>query len=220
MQAVSASCTSRTKDFPARRRGRAKLGTSQQSLERHAFLARRDVSRASGCFSRVGMPSAARKAFPAHGEGGAKRRMRSFQRARYPHPVSRMPCALAVVRCAAGYIIGKDRRFRRLYEFADPLFLFIPNAAGRGQAAAPTAKTGVRCDYLWKCQNPPWSRRDPSSVSAPQDDAPSGSRLRAARNHIPRRGGKGVPLPPGGASPRRPDTPSCAPQGGQAARSK
>ena len=41
-------------------RGRAELGTSQQSLERHAFLARRDVSRASGCFSRVGMPSAAR----------------------------------------------------------------------------------------------------------------------------------------------------------------
>ena len=47
--------------FPRLRcRGRAELGTSQQSLERRAFLARRDVSRASGCFSRVGMPSAAR----------------------------------------------------------------------------------------------------------------------------------------------------------------
>ena len=147
------------------------------------------------------MPSAARKAFPAHGEGGAKRRMRSLQRARYPHPVSRIPCALAVVRCAAGYINGKDRRIRRLYEFADPLFLFIPNAAGRGQAAAPTAKTGVRCDYLWKCQNPPLIRRDPSSVSAPQDDAPSGSGLRAARNHLPRRGRQGRPTPAGRGEP-------------------
>ena len=182
-----------------RRRRRAKLGTSR--------------------FSRVGLPSAARKAFHAHGEGGAKRRMRSLQRARYPHPVSRMPCALTVVRCAAGYINGKDRRIRRLYEFADPLFLFIPNAAGRGQAAAPTAKTVVRCEYPWRRQNPTRRRRDPSSVSAPQDDAPSSAELRAARNHLPRRGGKGVPLPPGGANPRRPDTPSTAPQGGQAAHS-
>ena len=47
-------------------RGRAELGTSQQSLERHsrawnvaAELGTSRVSRASGCFSRVGMPSAA-----------------------------------------------------------------------------------------------------------------------------------------------------------------
>jgi hypothetical protein len=40
------------------------------------------------------------------------------------------------------YPNGKDRHIRSLYEFADPFFLFIPNAAGRGQAAAPTAKMG------------------------------------------------------------------------------
>ena len=97
------------------------------------------------------------------------------------------------------YPIGKDRRFRRLYEFADPFFLFIPNAAGRGQAAAPTAKTGVRCEYLWRRQNPTRRRRDPSSVSVPQDDAPSGSGLRAARNHLPRRGRQGRPTPAGRA---------------------
>ena len=103
------------------------------------------------------------------------------------------------------YPNGKDRHIRSLYEFADPFFLFIPNAAGRGQAAAPTAKTGVRCDYLWKCQNPPLIRRDPSSVSAPQDDAPSGSGLRAARNHLPRRGRQGRPtvLPPAGEAPAK-----------------
>ena len=88
-----------------------------------------------------------------------------------------------------------------MYEFADPLFLFIPNAAGRGQAAAPTAKTGVRCEYPWRRQNPTRRRRDPSSVSAPQDDAPSGSRLRAARNHLPRRGRQGRPTPAGRGEP-------------------
>ena len=129
-------------------RGRAELGTSQQSLERRsrawnvaAELGTSRVSRASGCFSRVEMPSAARKAFPAHGEGGAKRRMRSLQRARYPHPVSRMPCALTVVRCAAGYINGKDRRIRKCCEFADPFFLFIPYTVGTSGRPSPTWET-------------------------------------------------------------------------------
>ena len=151
------------------RRGRAKLGTSQQSLERRSRVW--NVTR----FSRVGMFLARRDALGgpqglprARGRWPRSGRMRSFQRARYPHPVSRMPCALAVVRCAAGYINGKDRRIRRLYECADPLFLFIPNAAGRGQAAAPTAKTEVRCEYPWRRQNPTRRRRDPSSVSAPK----------------------------------------------------
>ena len=103
------------------------------------------------------------------------------------------------------YPNGKDRHIRSLYEFADPFFLFIPNAAGRGQAAAPTAKTVVRCEYPWRRQNPTRRRRDPSSVSAPQDDAPSSSGLRAARNHLPRRGRQGRPtvLPPAGEAPAK-----------------
>ena len=45
----------------------AEFGTSQQSLERHAFLARRDVSRASGCPRRPARPS------PRTGKVAAKR---------------------------------------------------------------------------------------------------------------------------------------------------
>ena len=131
MQAVSASCTSRTKDFPARRRGR-------------------------------------RPRRPLH---------------------------------VKAYPIGKDRRFRRLYEFADPFFLFIPNAAGRGQAAAPTAKTGCGANIHGDARIRPGAagilrrfqllRMTPLPVpdcGQPGTTSPDG-------------GGKGVPLPPGGPTP-------------------
>ena len=125
-----------------RRRGRAKLGTSQQSLERRSRVW--NVTR----FSRVGMFLARRVALGgpqglprARGRWPRSGRMRSLQRARYPHPVSRMPCALTVVRCAAGYINGKDRRIRKCCEFADPFFLFIPYTVGTSGRPSPTWET-------------------------------------------------------------------------------
>ena len=192
----------------------AELGTSR-------------VSRASGCFSRVGMFLARRDAL-----GGPQSLPRARGRWREAPdevpskstiPTSRVknalsPCSRPVrsgIYKRKGSANSQNVRIRRSF------ILVYPQCRRAGTSRRPYGNDGGAVRI---------------SMETPESDpAPPGSFVGYTSEAMtplpvpdcgqpgttsPDGGGKGVPLPPGGASPRRPDTPSCAPQGGQAARSK
>ena len=127
--------------------------------------------------------------------------MRSHQRARYPYPVPRMPCALAVVRCATGFIIGKDRRFRRLYECADPFSCLSPMPPGGDKPTPLRQRRGCGAIIYGDARIRPGAAGILRRFQLRSHDAPSGSGLRAARNHLPRRGRQRRPTPAGRGEP-------------------
>ena len=136
------------------------------------------------------IPRPPAKAFAAHGEGGAKRRMRSPSPSRH-RGASRSARCLRLRTVGAPYALAVDR-----WPACPPLQGEVPQCAHWGGGVVPFPRPvmasrrrsrsrrisppGARTVYPGTAIHPALRRRDPSSASPPQDDS-----LRLPPRHRP-----------------------------------